>query len=554
MTQPNGATTVFARYKFWHLMILLLLLAACNTNNPSQVTPVATLRGALIPTRIPTETPIPTNTPSSTPTETPTATFTPSEVPTDTPTHTATPTNTPLPSDTPTNTSEPSPTPTSEAGALLEQAKTLLDREQYNRAIEVATQGLAIEPDNTELLNTRGLAYYNLDDYPNALIDFERYIELDQEDFIGFYNVGFVRNLTQDYEGAIEAFTQALTIEPLDVETITGRANAYYSLRRYDEAIADYSSVLEQEPDNTYALSSRGYAYAYQGNIPAANDDFVKYIEVAGADVDTAIVDIVNAIANGEDVRPLLGIEPQPGEVIVIEGPGDFTQQGSITNESFEVRFEFMGRRGAVIGIQMNVVDGDIDPFVILLDGEGNELASNDDDPEGTDKNAYLRGFELPTDGKYTIIATRFQQDLGSTTGRFALVLERGGNLPPPDGTPVAGPPLPIRCDQTVTGRLDDAHFEMRFTFRTNALALVGIEMKTTSGDLDPYLKLLDATEQLLVENDDDPRGSGGDAFVRDVRLNTPGQYIIVATRFQENLGSTSGEFTLRLTCPRPQS
>lgn len=69
--------------------LLMLLLAACNTMTQSMP---PTLRGAVVPTRIPTDTPTPTATASSTPTVTPTATMNSTFTPTATATLTSTPT------------------------------------------------------------------------------------------------------------------------------------------------------------------------------------------------------------------------------------------------------------------------------------------------------------------------------------------------------------------------------------------------------------------------------------------------------------------------------
>ena len=68
----------------------------------------------------------------------------------------------------------------------------------------------------------------------------------------------------------------------------------------------------------------------------------------------------------------------------------------------------------------------------------------------------------------------------------------------------------------------------------------ITVRMSHVSGDLDPYLRLLDETDALLVEDDD----GGGDcnALIDGFRLERPGTYRIVAGSYGDN---ATGEFEL---------
>ncbi|MBN1314380.1 MAG: hypothetical protein JXA42_02890 [Anaerolineales bacterium] len=96
-----------------HLLLLVLLLAACNPSSETRVdtTPAEELAAApsATPTKEPTETPTETPTSTHTPTDTPEPTNT--STPTETPTETPSPTHTPSPTLTPSPTYTPSPTP-----------------------------------------------------------------------------------------------------------------------------------------------------------------------------------------------------------------------------------------------------------------------------------------------------------------------------------------------------------------------------------------------------------------------------------------------------------
>ena len=84
------------------------------------------------------------------------------------------------------------------------------------------------------------------------------------------------------------------------------------------------------------------------------------------------------------------------------------------------VEYQFDAEADDLVNIQMQANTGSLDPLLILLDPDGNELIRNDDDEQGTGRDSYIREFAIPTaTGTYTIIATRFQEDIGSTTGRI---------------------------------------------------------------------------------------------------------------------------------------
>ena len=100
------------------------------------------------------------------------------------------------------------------------------------------------------------------------------------------------------------------------------------------------------------------------------------------------------------------------------------TQPGSIQDTTFAVYFTFNGQAGDVITIAMNRTAGDLDALVALRDPNGNMIGVSDDIAGENTRDAQLESITLPANGTYTIIATRFQQDIGLTKGDFTVTLE----------------------------------------------------------------------------------------------------------------------------------
>lgn len=232
---------------------------------------------------------------------------------------------------------------------------------------------------------------------------------------------------------------------------------------------------------------------------------------------------------------------------IELDDVSDFTYSGTIDRRSIEFNFVFEGEEGAIFNIQMVADTGDLDPYLLLLDENGSTLIENDDDPLGSGRDAYIRDFALPDDGRYVIIAGRFRREQGRTTGDFTLRVSQPAARAEVTALPDATEPAPDTNDETIIeGVINDATPTAEFTIEVEAPAIIEIELTALSGNLDAYLLVLDATGEILIENDDAPQGSGRDAYIRQFQLPKAGQYTIVATRFQQAQGSTSGDFRLR--------
>lgn len=73
---------------------------------------------------------------------------------------------------------------------------------------------------------------------------------------------------------AIEAFTQAIEIEPRYAEAYVKRGLAYYRSQAYETAIADYTETLKLKRYQADAYASRGDAYQALGNLQRAIEDY----------------------------------------------------------------------------------------------------------------------------------------------------------------------------------------------------------------------------------------------------------------------------------------
>lgn len=72
-----------------------------------------------------------------------------------------------------------------------------------------------------------------------------------------------------NYTEAVAAFTEVIKINPSNIEAYVGRAEAYKGLKQYEEAKADYTTVIEKAEDMPY---TQAQAYAGRAEVYVTDD------------------------------------------------------------------------------------------------------------------------------------------------------------------------------------------------------------------------------------------------------------------------------------------
>ncbi len=73
---------------------------------------------------------------------------------------------------------------------------------------------------------------------------------------------------------AIDAFKQAVRLQPNNAEAHNNLGNAYYKAARYAEAVEAYKAAIAIKHDYAEAHFSLGVAYLTQGNRSAAKAEY----------------------------------------------------------------------------------------------------------------------------------------------------------------------------------------------------------------------------------------------------------------------------------------
>ncbi|HSN77187.1 MAG TPA: hypothetical protein VL334_19120 [Anaerolineae bacterium] len=204
--------------------------------------------------------------------------------------------------------------------------------------------------------------------------------------------------------------------------------------------------------------------------------------------------------------------------------------------------YSFVGEEGDLVTIGLESLDGQLDPWLDLIDPEGNVEVFDDDG--GGDHNSLIRRHALLRSGTYTIVARAYQD---SSAGLYRLALVQDLGLIP--WALLLAPPPPscgaaIEYGRQYEDSISSDALSCTYTFDGSRQNLVTLRMDATSGNLDPVVELYAPSDSLqpVISNDD---AYDRNSVIWRFRLTEDGQYRVIAHAYQDQ---SAGNFQLLLT------
>ncbi len=198
--------------------------------------------------------------------------------------------------------------------ALSVRGNTLINKRDYDRAIETLSIAIDLDPDYVIALNLRGLAYerkgqddlamadYNLAlqkrpaygvPYNNrgviharrgalqsAIDDFTLSIKYTPKFLLAWTNRARARTLLKDFDGALADFAEAEKIDPSAPQIASNRCITYGMMGKFNQAFADCNGLIERQPKNVYAINNRADVSMMKGDLDAALKDYNMAIQI----------------------------------------------------------------------------------------------------------------------------------------------------------------------------------------------------------------------------------------------------------------------------------
>ena len=153
-------------------------------------------------------------------------------------------------------------------------------KEELLKEIEEYTEKIEKEPNNDIYYNNRGLSYFLLKKYEEAINDYNRAIELNLNNASYYYNRACSYYCSNKYDKAIEDYDKAIKLNPNDACYFNNRGHSYFALNKYSEAIEDYDKAIKLDPNNASYYYKRGFSYYALNKYDKAIEDYNKAIKL----------------------------------------------------------------------------------------------------------------------------------------------------------------------------------------------------------------------------------------------------------------------------------
>jgi tetratricopeptide (TPR) repeat protein len=119
----------------------------------------------------------------------------------------------------------------------------------------------------------RGNAYYERQDYPRAIADFDEAAQIDPTFVPAFFNRGLAYEGKGDLDRAVADYGEVIRLDPINAHAFNNRGNIYFIRKNYDSAIADFSESIRIYSGDADSFSARAAAYEAKGDRVRATAD-----------------------------------------------------------------------------------------------------------------------------------------------------------------------------------------------------------------------------------------------------------------------------------------
>lgn len=150
---------------------------------------------------------------------------------------------------------------------------------RYNDALADFSHAIELDPESSWSFTRRGDTYRGMKLYDNALADYSRAIELDPIARAFADREDLHADRRRHHEETLAHLGLVAASDQESTRTITCLGGTYRDIKKYDDALADFSRVNELDP-TARAFADRGDAYRHLGRYEDALADMARAIEI----------------------------------------------------------------------------------------------------------------------------------------------------------------------------------------------------------------------------------------------------------------------------------
>ena len=159
------------------------------------------------------------------------------------------------------------------------------EKKQFENALNVAKDIKALDGDPYYDYILSDL-YQDFGDYEMALHFAQSANEADTAEINYLYNLIYVYNELNRQEDALQIANHIVSQNPDLYGGYSTRADIYFNLENYEQAIEDYATAIAIKSSNHYSRFKRGYSYLLSGDTVNARKDFERLLQDADGEME----------------------------------------------------------------------------------------------------------------------------------------------------------------------------------------------------------------------------------------------------------------------------
>ncbi|MEL6672308.1 MAG: tetratricopeptide repeat protein [Bacteroidota bacterium] len=152
---------------------------------------------------------------------------------------------------------------------------------QKEAAVAAWEKVLTIEADHVPALYQLGAWAFEQQDYALTIDYMSRLLEKERDHAQAYLLRGKARRRSGENFPALTDFEMALSKDGALWESLEWRGEIFLEIKRFEEAIRAFTSVLKQQADHINSLNGRGRAYGALEKWPQASQDFERVVSLA---------------------------------------------------------------------------------------------------------------------------------------------------------------------------------------------------------------------------------------------------------------------------------
>ena len=166
------------------------------------------------------------------------------------------------------------------AQRFYEAALDFFEQGQYSKALDHIKKAIDKSGQNADYVSTKGVFLHKMNDISGAIEAYQDAIEINPKHSFAHFNLGLILMKTGRVTEAITCWEAVVKINPRDVDAIFNIAVALAQVGRRREAIPFFEQVLQLKPDHVQAHQNLGIIYRDESQFAKAKHHLMKLREL----------------------------------------------------------------------------------------------------------------------------------------------------------------------------------------------------------------------------------------------------------------------------------